>query len=148
MGKRSKKIHKFVALAEVEERRSGEMTGQSQAQLHSQVHKLGELNAYRHNYAEKSIDVANVHAAHWKDYQNFLHRLDDAVRSQQEIVKDCEQTVEAHRRRWMAKRQRLESLERVLERFQQEEHLQAARLEQRVLDDLRSRPERYDDDSA
>lgn len=142
---RSKKINKFVHLAEVEERRSGEMTGQSRARLQSQLDKLGELNAYRHSYTNKSTSGSNLHAVHWKDYQNFLHRLDTARRSQQEIVKDCEHSVDVHRRRWMANRQRLESLGRVMERFQKEEYLHAARLEQRVLDDLHVQPERYGD---
>lgn len=148
MKKRSRKIDKIVALAGAEERRHGEETGRSQAQLNDQLSRLAELNAYRQGYADKTGNSADVHSAHWKDYQNFLYRLDDAVRSQQQIVQDCEQTVESHRRRWMAKRRRLESLERVLERYQKEEHSHAERLEQRALDDLPALPDAYGDDNS
>ena len=69
-------------------------------------------------------------------YQNFLQRLDKAVVSQQQIIRDCEQNLEAHRKRWMVKRQRLESLERVLEKCRNRDAVYEARLEQRQMDDL------------
>jgi len=144
MRSRSQKMHKFVTLAQAEERRSGEQTGRSQAQLNEQVDRLGELNAYRHGYVVKASDMSKLHAAHWKDYQNFLFRLDTAVRSQGQLIQDCEESVALHRRQWVARRQRLESLERVLDRYQQQERVEAERQEQRVLDDLHLRPERYD----
>ena len=98
--------------------------------------RLGELNAYRHDYATLSQSMKNVSSAHWKDYQNFMRRLDQAVKSQQQIVKDYEQKLEQHRRRWLQKRKRLESLQRVLESHRDSEALHAERLEQRELDDL------------
>lgn len=75
-------------------------------------------------------------SAHLKDYHDFLHRLDTAVKAQQQLVRDCEQNLETHRKRWIAKRQRLESLRRVLDRYQEEDNLHDARMEQKRLDDL------------
>lgn len=144
MQNRSRKIKKFVALAQSKERRAGELNGRSQAALNEQVDRLGELNAYRHSYVGAAADVSKIHAAHWQDYQNFLYRLDTAVRAQQQVIQGCEESVAAHRRQWMARRQRLESLERVMDRYQKQEHIEADRLEQRALDDLHSSPERYD----
>ena len=145
MAKRAEKLVKIVALARADERRSGEMTGRSQARLNIYIDKLGELNAYRHTYAHSTQGSSNIHSAHWKDYQNFLQRLDTAVRSQQQVIRDCEKSVDVHRRQWMAKRQRLESLERVLERYQEEDRLRADRMEQRAMDDPHSAPERYNE---
>ena len=145
MSKRSKKIDRVVSLAEAEERRYGQMTGQAQVQLNKQLERLGELNAHRQDYVTKSGDIANAHSAHWKDYQNFLYRLDEAVRSQQSIVSDCEQLLESHRRRWMVKRQRVESLNRVLERYKQEEHALSERREQKAQDELPGKRGLYKD---
>lgn len=131
-------------LADAEEKRFGQVAGRYQAELNAQMEKLGELSDYRHDYASKAQGIAGIHSAHWKDYQGFLSRLDNAVRSQQRIVQDCEQALETHRRRWLVKRQRLESLERVRERFEQEERVEADRREQRRLDDLTTRPDRYE----
>ncbi len=138
MKKRTRKIDKIVALEASEEQRLGQEAGRSRRRLDEQLARLGELNAYRHNYASRSPSASGVSAAQWQDYQNFLQRLDGAVRAQQEIVNDCEQNLETHRQRWLAKRRRLESLERVLDKYQQQDRAYEDRLEQKALDDLPS----------
>jgi len=133
---RTRKISKVAALAAAEERRFGEQAGRSQRHLNEQLDRLGELNAFRHNYAGKNADTTQVTSAHLKDYQSFLHRLDVAVQAQQQIVRDCEQNAASHRQRWMIKRQKLESLERVLDRYRAEDNAYLDKLEQKLLDDL------------
>lgn len=147
MSKRSDKISKIVALAKSEEQRQGVLTGKSRRHLEEQLARLGELNAYRHSYAARSKLQANVSSAHWKDYQNFLQRLDSAVASQQKIVKDSELRLEVQRRRWLAKRQRLESLQKVLDRYRDEEGQHRDRQLQRALDDLPTPPRPYGEGS-
>ena len=147
MKKRSTKIGKIVSIASAEERRFGAATGRSRQQLEEQKARLGELNAYRHDYATLARSINNVSSAQWKDYQTFMHRLDQAVRSQQQIVKDSEQQLELHRRRWLEKRKRLESLQRVLESYRGNEALHEDRLQQRELDDLPARNDLYPEDS-
>ena len=83
---------------------------------------------------------------HWKDYQNFLYRLDKAVLSQQEIVQDCERSLDAHRQRWLQKRQRRESLQKVQTRYLKEAEILDDRREQRVLDDLPNKAPIFDED--
>lgn len=138
MKKRTRKIDKIVALEASEEQRLGQEAGRSRRRLDEQLARLGELNAYRHNYANKTPSGPSISAAQWQDYQNFLQRLDGAVRAQQQIVHDCEQNLEMHRQRWVAKRRRLESLERVLDKYQQQEQSHEDRLEQKALDELPS----------
>jgi len=133
MTRSTEKIAKVVSLAAAEERRFGEQAGRTQQALNEQLDRLGELNAFRHGYGPPTSGVSSVR---WKDYQNFLHRLDRAVQSQQHVVGDCEQNLEAHRKRWMMKRQKLESLERVLEKCRQRDVSHQERLEQRRLDDM------------
>lgn len=140
---RSKKIGKVASLAAAEEKRLGQLAGQARQTLDEQLDRLGELNAFRHNYAEKKSGKSTLRAAHWQDYQAFLHRLDTAVKAQQQIVHDGERMLESHRQRWIAKRQRVESLERVLEKYQAEERLQDARQEQKRLDELPNNPSAF-----
>ena len=136
MKRRTKKIGKVVSFAASEERRFGEQAGQSQQKLNKQIAKLGELNSYRQDYASKNPAITGASAAHWKDFHMFLHRLDQAVISQQHLVKQGEQNLESHRRRWLAKRQKLESLQRVLDKSVRRDTLYLERLEQKLLDDL------------
>lgn len=134
MKRRSKKLVNVYRLARSEERETGITTGRMQRRLDEQLARLGELNAFRHDYARRSVD--NVNSAHWKDYQSFISRLDRAVQSQRQIVRDCEMHLEAQRKVWMIKRQRLESLERVLEKSRKREAAHQDRLEQRLIDDM------------
>lgn len=146
MKKRSLKIRKVVALEAAAEQRFGAATGRSRQQLQEYVARLGELNAYRQSYSSRSRSLQNVSSAHWKDYQGFLQRLDQAVLSQQQLVHNAEQNLEVHRRRWLAKRQRLESLQRVLDRYLAEEKQFDERREQRVQDDLPASGNPYAED--
>jgi len=144
--KRSAKLKKIVSLAEAEERSLAAMTGRSQKKLNEQQQKLGELNAFRESYATRARSSGGQSSAHWKDYQNFLSRLDRAVRAQQQVVAECEKNLDVHRRRWQEKRQRVESLERVQGRYLEQERVHADRLEQRTQDDLPAAPTLYDED--
>jgi flagellar FliJ protein len=136
VSKRTQKIGKVVSLAASEERHHGDQTGRSQRSLNEQLATLGELHAYRQNYSNKAFANNGVSASHWQDYQSFLQRLDRAVQSQQQIVHDGEQQLEAHRKRWMVKRQKLESLQRVLSRCREQDRSFEERLEQKRLDDI------------
>lgn len=145
MKAREKKIARVVSLAASEERRYGEQAGRSQQTLNEQVDKLAELNAYRQSYVSRNARDTAVQPAHWHDYQSFLQRLDAALRSQQQIVRDSEFDLQAHRERWLAKRQKLESLERVLSRCEEQNQRHQSRLEQKQLDDLPQPRTGYDD---
>ena len=136
MKSRSRKIGKIARLAAAEERRYAQLAGRSRKHLEEQQERLGELNAFRHTYAERSASSSTLNSAHWQDYQRFLKRLDTAVRAQQQIVRDSERMLETHRQRWIAKRQRLDSLQRVLEKYEGEELTETARRDQKLLDEL------------
>ena len=136
MKKRTRKIDKIVSLAAAEERSMGQQAGRSRAYIDEQLDRLGELHAFRHNYIGKNPASTGVSAAHWKDYQNFLDRLDTAVSAQRQLIRDGERNLETHRRRWLAKRQRLESLERVLEKYKDQDRVYESRLEQKSADEL------------
>ena len=145
MKRRSDKLRKVASVASVAERRSGQVTGRLQQQLDEQLSRLGELNAFRHNYSNNSLD--DVNAVHWKDFQSFRARLDTAVRSQQQLVHDCERNLEAQKRQWLVKRRRLKSLERVIEKNRSQEDKYRERLEQKRLDDMyRGNPARNGED--
>lgn len=143
MRSRGKKLDKIVSLAKSEEQRLGSEIARSRNAYDDHMTRLGELNAYRQNYLERSRTLTKATSAHWKDYQSFMHRLDKAVTSQQQIVKDSEMNLEKHRQRWHAKRQRLDSLQRVRDSYRSEEEAHKERLLQRSIDDMPQRPDMY-----
>ena len=133
---RSLRLRRLVDIAAADERRAGLAVGKLIAEQKKQQTQLGELNAYRLAYADKSRGISDSQSAHWKDYQDFLGRLDTAVHAQQQIVRDAEQGIAAARQRWIAKRQRLDSLNKVYERARLDEDRKRDRSEQKRLDDL------------
>ena len=133
---RSARLRKLVDIASAEEKRFGQSAGRLRAELDAQANQLGELNAYRQAYADRSRSMTAGSAVHWQDYQSFLARLDQAVSAQKQIVKDAEEAADAARRRWIGKRRRLESLNKVWTRFYEEERIARERIEQKQLDDL------------
>ena len=146
MRRQSSRLDKILSMAAAEERNLGMETGRAQEKLRKANRRLGELNAYRKSYAATAHCAQGMRTAHWKDFQNFLLRLDDAIRSQQHVVQDCKENLDLHRRRWLIKRQRVESLERVRERYRKAEESHADRLEQRALDDIAGAPKIFDKD--
>lgn len=146
MKRRSERMQKIVSLAAADERRESLAMGESQRQLGALIERLDELTAYRREYAARELPASGVSALRWRDYQTFLARLDQAVTAQRELILDREKNVDAHRRRWMNKRRRLESLTRVLDRYRSEERVAADRRRQKVLDDRPPPGDRFDAD--
>ncbi|MDH4046662.1 MAG: flagellar export protein FliJ [Gammaproteobacteria bacterium] len=146
MIKRSDRIQKVVSIADSEERRECMELGKAQRALEDEISRLEELNEYRRGYAERTLPGASVSALRWQDYQHFLNRLDNAVNAQKQLIVNSEQNIDAHRRRWLVKRQRLDSLERVIERYRKAESAHGERLLQKALDDLPKGGALYDDE--
>jgi flagellar FliJ protein len=135
MAVRRDKMERVVKIAEADERKSAERTGAAQRRLNEQQNRLAELRRYRLEYSERAVTSRNTSAAQLKDYQSFLERLDQAVTSQRQIIHECERALAAQRSRWQAKRQRLESLQKVSDRLRQDQQRVTDRQAQRIADD-------------
>ncbi len=146
---RAGRLGRLADLARAEERRAASELGRLTTELERQRGQLGELHAYRESYSERTRSVGAGSSVHWKDYQDFCHRLDKAVVAQRDVVSVAEQNVDAARRRWMQLRQRLDSLARVAEQAEHTERQQHDRREQKAIDDL-VRPSRghFDSDAG
>ncbi len=134
-GTRSQRIQRLVDIAAAEERRLAQRFGKVNSELRSQQSQLGELHAYRRTYSAAAPGTAASHSAHWKDYQNFRARLDQALSAQQQLVSDAEQAAATAQQIWMRQRRRLESLKKVRERYVSDERVRKDRLEQKQQDD-------------
>ncbi len=128
-------MERIFVVAKSEERQKCQEMGHAQRLLDAEVSRLNELRAYRQSYEKKAAANCGIQPAHWVDYQNFLTRLSNAVTEQQKHVLTGEQNRDLHRERWMAKRQRLDSLKHVVDRYRKSEVRGEARKEQKMLDD-------------
>lgn len=130
------RMQRVLAIAASEEKRESMELGKSQRALEEERLRADELEAYRKTYAERPAPSGPIDAMRWQDYQNFLRRLDQACELQGQVVSQTEQNLEAHRARWLVKRQRLESLERVVERHQDVARRHDERMTQKAIDDM------------
>lgn len=134
--KRTRRMQRLADLARTEERRVCEEMGRTQRALALDQQRLAELKVYRADYTRRFDVSERVPAARWQDYQNFLKRIDQAMTDQEQHIRAGEVARDAHRRRWLVKRQKLESIERVVERFQKSADVAAERKAQKSLDEL------------
>lgn len=129
-----------MIVAETEEKRECREMSQSRSLLDAEVARLDELKAYRKTYtASKESTGATVNPLHWQDYQKFLRRLDEAVALQKRHVSASQKKCDAHRQRWLLKRQKLISLEKVVERYKKTEREADERRQQKIVDDSPAR---------
>jgi flagellar protein FliJ len=133
--KRSDRMRKVCRLTESEEATECRAMGQAQQHLEKEVARLEELQAYRESYRAERQAPRRVSSLQWQDYQAFLQRLDQAIALQTQAVMDGKQARDLHRRRWMAKRRKLESLERMVQKFCDEETTERERVLQKATDE-------------
>lgn len=138
MKQRTDRIQRVQQLAETEERNCCRAMGEAQRIASDHEQRLRELQNYRREYASRRPRGGNgtISGVQWTDYQNFLQRLDEAVRAQRQLVESSTKNRDTHRRRWMVKRQKMESLQRVADRYRSDALRDAERKEQKTLDDL------------
>ena len=142
MKRRKQRMDKVFQLAELDEKQQARAMGQSQRSLDDEIKRLEELKAYRLSYG-KECRQGQFNSIQWQDYQNFLKRLDEAVEIQTRVVLDGRHKRDAHRSRWMSKRRKVESLEKVVTRVRQQETAAAERTEQKLADELCTNSNRF-----
>lgn len=136
MKSRSERLRKIVNLARAEEKKACEEMSRAQKTLNTNINRLRELESYKHNYAQNLPGLGTVSAARWQDNQTFLNRIDRALAGQKALILADERLRDSHRRRWLVERQKLESLERVVNRFRRSEADALDRQSQQAQDEL------------
>ena len=136
MRKRANRLGRVLDLAKQEERSKLAAIGRVQQSLDESIDRLEELETYRNDYARIFKQGETLTPARWRDYQSFLSRIDEAVSIQKEQVKVGRENREKLHRLWMSKRQRLDSIERVMERHRKSLAAESERCAQRALDEM------------
>ncbi|SFW14453.1 flagellar export protein FliJ [Nitrosovibrio sp. Nv17] len=109
--------------------------------LHAQgVHmetRLGVLQQYREDYRTRFQTQARqgLTAAGWRNYQEFLERLDAAILQQEDAVSSTRERVAAGRIAWQSARRTYNSYETLTQRQIQAELQRATKREQKETDE-------------
>jgi flagellar FliJ protein len=134
---RSKRMQSVQHLAHNREQDAVRKLGESQQYLDAQQIKLQELRAYRDEYAKafESSGGAGLDALRIQEYRAFLGRLNQAIQQQETVIAQCSARHEQTRRQWLATHSHSQAIDKVLERYRQQERKQEERKEQQELDE-------------
>lgn len=103
--------------------------------------KLGLLQQYREEYALRFRLAAQegLGQPEWRNYQDFLDRLDDAIAQQYEVVSQQERSTAAGQTAWQQQRAWLKTFDTLAQRHYANEAKIESRQEQKVQDEFAAR---------
>jgi flagellar protein FliJ len=103
--------------------------------------KLDLLSQYREEYARRfQVDAqSGMSPLQWKNFQDFLDRLDDAIGQQRLVVRNSQSNTRAGQAVWQEQRTRLRAMDTLAVRHRSAEFTLELRREQKLTDELASR---------
>jgi len=136
MVKSSKKLQPIANLAKQNERGAARDHGNVLRELQQQENQLNELINYRNQYIDSfnTAGANGIPAIQFQDYTLFLHRLDDAIKQQQQMVANGQVSCDQSKSKWLDKRNKSKMVNKVVEKRQVSEMKDKAKREQRELE--------------
>lgn len=138
--KKSQRMKTVNSLAERNEREQADKFAKSQQQCETQQKKLAELKQYYQEYMDSSrkptgefLDISRL-----QESRAFMTKLSGAIAQQSDIVRKAEVVMNTDRKHWMDSRRQSMSMQKLTERYVDQELRQAEATEQRSADDLSS----------
>ena len=103
--------------------------------------KLIELRQYHAEYTQRLNDSGRtgLNIAQINDYRNFIVRLAVAVKQQEELLESCEIVLKEKHDAWMLTRVHHQALDKVVDRYQEQEHQESEKREQAESDERAQR---------
>jgi flagellar FliJ protein len=122
-------------IAENNEKIAGRRAMESEQALAAQEARLRELRDYRDQYARRFESAGCLDAFRMHDYRTFLARLNDAIQQQQQVVEQVRSRHRQTQEEWLASRTHTQAVDKLIQRFREEERVSERRREQRVSDE-------------
>ena len=103
--------------------------------------KLNMLITYREDYRERfrSSVHQDVHSAGWKNFQEFLVKLDEAIDQQRAVVLASQQAVHRGQREWQSRQKQVKAYDTLEQRHDLVQANRLKKLDQRLMDDFAAR---------
>jgi flagellar FliJ protein len=138
---KSKRMQPVARVADQRERQAAVEMAEFRRFLDAQQAKLDELNNYRNDYARHFEEAGRggMDAARMADYRRILARLNDAIAYQEQRLAGLHNDYVRVRQRWTDTRTRAAALEKVMERYREEEQRAGDRREQGESDERAQR---------
>jgi len=115
--------------------------GQLIAAEQSAKSRLQLLEQYREEYNQRFREASQggLSPQAWRNYQEFLARIDEAIQQQTQVVYGAERHTAAGQEQWREQNKRLKAIDTLSQRHRSAQALAEGRQEQKHLDELTSR---------
>lgn len=106
--------------------------GECQKTLQQHELRLTQLQTYREQYIRDFLTAGSqgIVAREVQGYRVFLSKLDQAITQQRDTVKQALDEVDIKKRQWFQQRSKKRILNKVIDRYREQEQNQASRQEQ------------------
>ena len=138
---KSQRFKPVVEVAESRELAAAKVFGEAQRILRERREKLQELFTYREEYAQKFLQTGAIgmSANEMQSFRNFLAKLDAAIAQQQQLVANAMKTLEEKKRLWLLQNSKKQTLEKVVDKYREQENHANSKKEQREADERAQR---------
>jgi len=138
---KSKRLQPVIKIAQNREDDAALALNEYRKVIDQQEAKLIELRQYHAEYIQRLNDGGRngLNIAQINDYRNFIARLAVAVEQQEVQLASCEVELKVKYDAWLLTRVRHQALDKVVDRFQQQEHKESEKREQAESDERSQR---------
>ena len=138
---RSKRLQPVQRITEKREQDAARALGEAQQHLEQLKWQLKELESYREEYRNhyQHSGRNGFSAQQLVQQQQFLAHIDKAIEQQQHAIHQAEAACEERRQRWFQARGRTQALDKVAERYRDDERQAQNRREQKENDEFATR---------
>jgi flagellar FliJ protein len=132
------------AVLELMQRRADEATQQLASLIAAEQDaksRLELLNQYRDEYTQRfhASAQAGLTPQQWKNFQDFLGRLDEAIGQQQQVLTQSQKKTAAGQAHWQEQRVRLKAIDTLSVRHARLEEAKENKREQKLVDEFAAR---------
>jgi len=137
MKKRSQGLGSVKHYSEHREQMASRDLQQALGNLRQQEARLQELVDYRNEYAQRlnTEGQTGISGQAIKSFHNFLLSIDKAIAGQKQYVKQAGVEYEQRKQLWLAARNRVKAVDKVVDRYTDEENRAEEKLAQKEQDD-------------
>lgn len=138
---RSKRMTAVVNVASRKEDEAAEAFSKEQQMLDQHKAQMRSLEEYRLEYRQNMVAQGGkgMTIADMQEYRLFLVKLDQAIEQQMQLVGQAKHRVEMKKRDWLKARMHTKALDKVVERYRDEERRLEDKREQSASDELAQR---------
>lgn len=135
---RSKRMEPVAGLADEQADEAAKVLAGERRRLEEHQARLEQLLMFRNEYQSQFRASAELgmDGHRMRDFKAFIARIDSAIEQQREAVTRAEQTAQARRGQWTQAWGRSRALNKVVERYRNEERRAQDRREQNEVEEL------------